>query len=311
VTFAQLRNFLEVARQGSVRAASAALMITEPSVSAALASLREELQVSLVEREGRGIRLTPAGAELALYAAQILSLSDLAVRRVREAAGRPAPLHLVAVNTAGEYLLPSILKTFRHVHPEVQLLMEVGNRAMVLERVSARNADLGFGGRPPEGGGVVGEPFLDNELIVVGPQGHPLASRGQIAPGLLAKETWLVREVGSGTRLSTQEFFTIGGIEPASILTLGSNGAVKQATAAGLGITLLSTHAVAPELKDGTLARLPVEGTPLPRPWYVLYVEGGVMTESSCRFLRLLRAGGSTAAGEARDLPPLAHRAAS
>ena len=68
MTFSQLKTFLEVARQGSVRGAAASLLITEPSVSAALAALRDELQVALVARDGRGIRLTPAGSELARYA---------------------------------------------------------------------------------------------------------------------------------------------------------------------------------------------------------------------------------------------------
>ena len=76
MTFSQLKTFLEVARQGSVRGAAASLLITEPSVSAALAALRDELQVALVARDGRGIRLTPAGTELARYAAQILGLTS-------------------------------------------------------------------------------------------------------------------------------------------------------------------------------------------------------------------------------------------
>jgi DNA-binding transcriptional LysR family regulator len=78
------------------------------------------------------------------------------------------------------------------------------------------------------------------------------------------------------------------------LLTLGSNGAVKQAAAAGLGITLLSSHAVAHELRDGTLTCLRVDGTPLARPWYVLYVEGGARTVSSLQFLQVLRAGGAS-----------------
>src|SRR6059036_2916449 len=174
MTFSQLRTFLEVARQGSVRGAAASLLITEPSVSAALAALRDELKVALVQRDGRGIRLT--------------------------AAGQAAPLNLVAVTTAGEYVLPPILKVFREAHRDVQLRMEVGNRATVVERLTAREADLGFGGRPPEGRGIRGVPFLENELIVVGPHDHPHAATTSIDPSLLRDETWLVREPGSGTR---------------------------------------------------------------------------------------------------------------
>src|SRR5882724_7919910 len=288
MTFSQLRTFLEVARQGSVRGAAAVLLITEPSVSAALAALREELQVALVERDGRGMRLTAAGVELARYAAQILGLVDQAVRRAREAAGQASPLNLVAVTTAGEYVLPPILKVFRQAHREVQLRMEVGNRATVVERITAREADLGFGGRPPEGRGIRGVPFLDNELIVVGPPDHAYGDEDSVDPALLATETWLVREPGSGTRETTQEFWAQNGFQVGSAMTLGSNGAVKQAAAAGLGVALISAHAVTAQLATGALRRLPVAGTPLRRSWYVLYLEDDPLSQSSTQFLELL-----------------------
>jgi DNA-binding transcriptional LysR family regulator len=288
MTFSQLKTFLEVARQGSVRGAAASLLITEPSVSAALAALRDELQVALVERDGRGIRLTAAGSELARYAAQILGLTEQAVRRTREAAGQAAPLNLVAVTTAGEYVLPPILKVFREAQREVQLRMEVGNRGIVLDRILAREADLGFGGRPPEGRGILGVPFLDNELIVVAPHDHPFDDEAPIDPAELASETWLVREPGSGTRETTQEFWAKHGFQVDSVMTLGSNGAVKQAAAAGLGVTLISSHAVTAELASGTLRQLPVMGTPLRRSWYVLYLEADELSGSCMQFLDLL-----------------------
>src|ERR1700686_3555664 len=106
MTFGQLHTFLEVARQGSIRGAASALFITEPSVSAAVASLEKELKVELFERVGRGIRLTPAGKELAPPVADLLGLQERAVRLTREVAGLPRSLRLAAVTTAAEYLLP-------------------------------------------------------------------------------------------------------------------------------------------------------------------------------------------------------------
>src|SRR5688572_8858123 len=110
MTFGQLKTFLEVVRHGSIRAAAASLMVTEPSVSAGVASLQRELGVALVERQGRGIRVTPAGQEFAGYASQILGLYDKAARRAREKAGQTAQLRLSAVTTAGESLMAPILK---------------------------------------------------------------------------------------------------------------------------------------------------------------------------------------------------------
>lgn len=289
MTFGQLKTFLEVVRHGSIRAAAASLTVTEPSVSAGVASLQRELGVALVERQGRGIRVTPAGEEFAGYASQILGLYDKAARRAREKAGQTAQLRLSAVTTAGESLMAPILRLFRNRRNGVELWMEVGNLQEVFDSLLSYHADLGIGGRPHDDGEISGEPFLDNRLVVVGSPEHRLAAEKGIEPSVLTKETWLLREGGSGTRSNTQEFFTEFGIESPPFMTLGSNGAVKQAASAGLGVTMISTHAVAAELQAGTLARLDVEGTPLVRSWHVLYRTQTDHSPSAEAFLQLLR----------------------
>lgn len=289
MTFGQLKTFLEVVRHGSIRAAAASLTVTEPSVSAGVASLQRELGVALVERQGRGIRVTPAGEEFAGYASQILGLYDKAARRAREKAGQAAELRLSAVTTAGESLMAPILKLFRQRQSGVELWMEVGNLQGVFDSLLSYQVDLGIGGRPPDDGEIAGEPFLDNRLVVVGSPEHRLANTFNFDAGRLAKETWLLREGGSGTRSNTEEFFLESGIESPPFMTLGSNGAVKQAASAGLGVTLISTHAVAAELAAGTLARLDVAGTPLVRSWHVLYRSASDHSPSAEAFLELLR----------------------
>lgn len=294
MTFGQLRTFVEVARTGSIGGAAAALMVTEPSVSASVAALRRELGVDLLERHGRGIRITPAGKELANYAAQILGLSDRAVRAAREAAGHPGYLRLVGVTTAGEYILPPLIAEFRDRYPDVDVSLEVGNRFTALTRLRNREADLAVGGRPPSHSEIAGEVFQENPLVVVGRPDHPLSRRRSVEPGLLTGETWLLREPGSGTRETTEEFHLANGIEPASLMTVGSNGAIKQAAAVGLGITLMSRHAVDVELQMGSLSVLRVVGTPLRRSWHVLYVASGSLPPAADRFLELLRSSGNS-----------------
>lgn len=275
MTIPQLETFLAVARTGSVRAAAASRVVSEPAVSAAVAALERELGVSLVERRGRGLRLTAAGEALARYAAEALGLLDQARIEV-VAAARPGHgrLRIAAVTTAGEYVLPAILTAFRVRHPDVELALEVGNRASVLARLRAREADVAIGGRPPEGGGIAGEDVLPNDLVVVAARGHALTRRRTVAAAALERETWLLREEGSGTRATTIELFASLGIDPPQRLTLGSNVAVKQGAVAGLGVTLLSTQAAALELRTGLLRRIAVPGLPLRRPWYLLYLRG-------------------------------------
>jgi len=289
VTFHQLKTFLAVAEAGSIRGAAAALVVTEPSVSATIAQLSRELGVELTERVGRGIRLTEAGREFARYAARILGLADRAVRATREVAGGAGHLRLAAVTTAGEYVLPPILASFLQAHPGLRMSIEIGNRASTLSRLVNEEVDLALGGRPPDRAGIVGEAVRENLLVVVGSPDHPLRGKRGWDPRLLSGETWLMREPGSGTRQNAEEFLAANGIEPGSIMNVGSNGAIKRAVSLGLGVTLISLDAVAEELAAGELAQLRARGTPLRRSWYALYRDDAPLPSSARTFLRLLR----------------------
>ena len=211
-----------------------------------------------------------SGEAFAPYAAQVLGLLEHG-RHAAEEAAHPenAKIRLIAVNTAGEYLVPPLIRAYRQLHPGVNILLEVGNRAAVFERLESRRADIGIGGRPP-GSGLVGFPFLGNELLVVGKE----------VPADLAKIPWLLREEGSGTRLATERLLAdldliSPGSGPPELLTLGSNGAIKQGLAVGLGVALISRFAVARELRNGLLTQIGVPGTPMTRPWHVLFPPSG------------------------------------
>lgn len=285
MTLVQLRIFLAVVRQGSVKGAAAELLVTQPAVSAGVAALERDFGVALLAREGRGVRLTPAGEVLARYAATSLGLLEQG-RDAATAAAHPGRgrLRLAAVTTAGEYVVPPLLKAFGTRYPDVEILLEVGNRALVIERLLDRRADLGIGGRPPEDGRIQGAPFLRNRLVIVGSPDHERNVRRPVAPGQL-QDVWLLREPGSGTAATTEEFLADHGIKPRAILRLGSNGAVKQAASMGMGITLISAHAVSLELSAGTLTRLRVRGTPIERRWFALHLEGDFLPGPAEAFL--------------------------
>lgn len=289
VTLHQLRVFREVARTGSVRAAAEAMFVTPPSVSAAVAALEAELGVSLLEPEGRGIRLTEAGHELARHVASVLGLLDRTERAVREVGGGPGHLRLAAVTTAGEYVLPPLLAAFRVDHPATQVSLEVGNRGDIFARLLDREVDLALGGRPSHVG-IDGEAIRPNVLVVVARPDHPLRERPRLDPARLSGETWLLREPGSGTRESSDEYLAAHGIVPSATMTVGSNGAIKQVAAVGLGITLMSLDAVRDEIEAGELSRLRVRGTPLHRTWHVLYRDLASLPPAASAFMDFLRA---------------------
>jgi len=270
ITITQLTAFLAVVRGGSVTAAADELVVTQPSVSSALAALGRELGCELFERAGRGIRLTAAGAAFAPYATDVLGLLERGRTAAREASAVAARrLEIAAVTTAAESFVPGMMRAFAARHPDVDLMLVVGNRQEVLERVLSHSADVAITGKPPGDDRLVAEPFMENAIVCITAPDDPAARDRPADLGPLADRCWLLREPGSGTRALGEQFLADHGLAPKT-LTLGSNGAIKQAARAGLGISLLSRAAVETELESGWLGELRLAGGPQPRPWFLL-----------------------------------------
>ena len=296
VTLTQLRTFLAVAETESVRAAAERLVVTESAVSSCVAALQKDLGLALVAKNGRGLRLTEAGGVYAGYARSVLGLLDEAQAAAAGEAGAGV-LRVAAATTAGEQLLPGLLASFRRRFPRIGIHLEVGNRERALRLAAEHQVDLVLGGRPPQGPGwpaLVVHAVRVNQLVVVGPPSLGFsAETSSDLVGWLARQTWLLREPGSGTRATTEAFLAELEIAPGT-LTVGSNVAVCESVAAGLGVTLISRDAVTRELDQGVLAELPAPGTPLRRDWYLVSREGQLPAPSR-RFVQHVRqAGGWT-----------------
>jgi len=271
ITLNQLSSFLAVAREGSVSGAAEKLYVTQPSISAAVSALSRELDVELTERVGRGIGLTAAGDAFRPYAADVLGLIEQGRQAAREAADYSMrSLRLVAVATAAEYVVPALLRSFHRLYPEVNLSLEVANRATVFERVLEHEVDVAIAGRPPADERIAGVAFLKNELALIVAPDDRLASGRLVKPEQLADRVWLMRETGSGTRQLVAEFLAEHDLRPQT-LTLGSNGAIKEAVRLGLGVSLQSRMAVAHELREGTIAEVSLRGGLPQRQWYALH----------------------------------------
>jgi LysR family transcriptional regulator, low CO2-responsive transcriptional regulator len=288
VTLTQLSAFLSVVRHGSVTAAADELVVTQPSVSAAVAALERELGIELTERAGRNVKPTPAGETYARYAADVLGLlqegSEVA-GQVAQGAGRR--LQITAVTTAGEHLLPALIRAFGEQHPG-EVSVHVGNRQEVFRRLEAREADVAISGRAPEGRSFEGVPFLDNEFVLITAPGDPLAARPWVAVDELATTPWLMREQGSGTRRLCEFYLDSHQLQP-PLLTLGSNGAIKNAARMGLGIAIQSREAVELELDLGLLETIRPRGELPKRSWYVVKSTVGPSSERVEAFIEYVR----------------------
>jgi DNA-binding transcriptional LysR family regulator len=239
VTLTQLTAFLAVARRGSVTAAAQELVVTQPSVSAAVSALERELGVELTVRAGRTLTPTAAGRAYMSYAADVIGLLERGRRAAREAAG-PAQrtLRVSAVTTAGEHLAPLLIQAFRAHDPELDVSLDVGNRETVFARLTDHAVDVAITGRVPDDARLHGEAFAENEFVLITAADDPLARRRSVAVQELSGRHWLLREPGSGTRVMCEEFLAGHGIDP-DVLTLGSNGAIRQAARVGLGVALI------------------------------------------------------------------------
>jgi DNA-binding transcriptional LysR family regulator len=270
ITLTQLAAFLAVIRGGSVTAAADELVVTQPSVSSAVAALSRELGCELFERAGRGIRLSEAGSAFAPYASDVIGLLERGRQAARQTADLAARrLQIAAVTTAAESFVPPLMRAFSDEHPEVELTLVVGNRQDVLERVRTHAVDVAISGKPPADGGLIAEPLNANEIVCIAAPDDPVAGDGPLKAVDLAQRAWLLREPGSGTRALNEQFLAERGLNPAT-LTLGSNGAIKQAARAGLGVSLLSRAAVEGELESGRLGEIRLEDGPATRPWFVV-----------------------------------------
>ncbi len=271
VTLNQLASFLAVAREGSVSGAAEKLYVTQPSISAAVSALSREVGAELTERVGRGVGLTAAGTAFRPYAADVLGLIEQGRKAAREAADvSMRSLRLVAVATAAEFVVPSLLRSFGRLHPEINLSLEVANRASLFDRVLEHAVDVAIAGRPPDDDRIAGHAFLTNDLALIVAPGHALAGSAEAQPDELGQLVWLMREPGSGTRQLVSEFLAEHELRPQT-LTLGSNGAIKEAVRLGLGVSLQSRVAVEQELGTGTIAEIGVLGGLPVREWYALH----------------------------------------
>ena len=296
VTLTQLNAFLAVVRYESVTAAAHALYVTQPSVSAAVAALERELGVELTERAGRNVRPTAAGREYARYALHVVGLLEEGANVAEQvAAGAQRRLRLGAVLTAGEHLMPALIQSFRQHRPELHVSLSVANRQEVFRSLAAHEVDLVVSGRAPDTDDVKAVAFADNDFALVTAPGDPLAKRPWVSVDELAERPWLVREPGSGTRRLCEEYLAAQQVQP-SLLTLGSNGAIKNAARIGLGLALQSRVAVQLELDLGLLESIRPRGGLPTRSWFAVWSAAGPSREPVEAFAQYVQSDAATRA---------------
>lgn len=288
-TLRQLEVFEAIARLGSFTRAAEELFLTQPTVSMQIKKLTDAVGLPLFEQIGKKVFLTDAGRELHKTCREIFKHFAHFEMAVSDMKGLKCGSLRLAVVTTAKYFAPRLLGPFCQRYPGIQVSLKVSNRERVLERMHDNEDDLYILGQPPEDIDAVADPFLENPLVVLAPADHPLAGRKRIPLARIAKEPFLLREPGSGTRAACERLFAEHGMSVNVRMVLGSNEAIKQAIVGGLGVSVLSRHTLALDAPVGQLAVLDVEGFPIRRHWYVAYPRGKQLSVVARAFLGYLK----------------------
>ena len=290
----QLEIFAAVADHGTTTAAGSAIALSQSAISSALAELERSFDGRLFDRVGKRLRLNEAGRALLPEARALLD----GARTIERGFGigsrasdvrPPIRLRLGASTTIGNYLLPALIARFCADQADAEVHVSIGNTGDVAAAVERFDVDLGFVEGPCDARELTVHPWLDDELVVVCAALHPLALQardGRVSLAQLRTASWLLREPGSGTRAAVEQALLPSLHALHGRLSFGSTEAIKQATAAGLGLTCLSRHAVEDLVSLGRLVVLRTTLKTLRRRFHVVHHRRKRLSSGLERFVR-------------------------
>ncbi len=289
-TLPQLRLFEATARLGSFTRAAQELHLAQPTASVQIKKLSQTVGVPLFEQVGKRLYLTEAGHRLYDSCREVFrvfsSLEDsLAGLRALDA----GQLRL-AVSTTGMCFAPRLLGAFVEAHPGIDTAVQAFNRQQLVDRLAHNADDLYLFADAPELEDVVAQEVLPNPMVVLARDDHPLAHEKNIPFARLAREPFLIREEGSGSRRLTMRLFAEHGHVPRVRMELSTNEAIKEAVLAGLGVTIMSRYTFGLDPESSRYRCLDVEGFPLENHWYFVYPAGKQLSPVTRAFLDFARA---------------------
>lgn len=270
-SFRQLKLFLALAETGSVTAAARATHVTQPTASMQLRELTEAVGLPLYEVVSRKVQLTDIGVELAKTVRAMSSQWSAFEQVVDGARGLTRGRLRVAVVSTAKYFMPRLIGAFCKRHPAIDVSIEILNRDGVVARLRDDMDDLYIMSTPPIDLQLDDVVFMSNPLVVIAPSTDALVRRGQLELSALASQRFILREKGSGTRMAVDQHFKRVRFHPKVRLELGSNEAIKEAVAGGLGLGVISSHALHGRAREHGVSVLSVAGFPVPSQWHIVH----------------------------------------
>lgn len=286
MTLRQLEIFVAIANSGNITIAADNLHLSQAAMSMGLNTLEHQLGEKLFDRMGKRLLLNPAGYQLLPKAMRLLDqareLEHSVGDKTKELGGA---LRIGASSTIGNYVLPTSITKFVSLHPQVKVVLWVGNTEQIINQVLKYTVDVGIIEGHCRQQEIEVIPWKKDQLVIVAAPQHPLAKKNHIAKKDLTSARWILRESGSGTRQKFEEAFA--GIEP--FLEFGSTEAIKNAVASGVGIGCLAKAAVIELIQQRKLIELKTPLTNLTRDFYILLHKEKYRTQTLSAFIAAIK----------------------
>ncbi len=281
LTFRLLEVFKQVVETGSITAASAALKLSQPTVSLQLKKLSEIYNMTLLETHHGTLRLTEAGTAVYNCANEIMQSQKVLESHIDSLKMQQTSAFKLAVVSTAKYLITPILNPFCLENPGVNVQLKVGNTEQITQRLAENKDDLYIFSSVPELNNITSTPFMDNQLKLVGPTDYNGPNHCHLSE--LKEQKFLVREKGSATHKVLVDYCVQNNITLSNIMLIESNEAIQLAVSSGLGVAVLS-QATLSQQTNAMVKELNIVDFPIVNQWHSVTLKNRPQSDISNKF---------------------------
>jgi DNA-binding transcriptional LysR family regulator len=285
-----LRMFFTVVRSGSFSKAAEILNVSQPAISKGVRDFELQIGCRLLNRSPKGVVPTLEGLALSRHAETLFAAERAAEEELSALRGlHNGSLRIGASTTIATYMISGYLGAFHRAHPGIDLHLVSANTRDIAEQMANQEIDIGLVEGPVDDRNLVAQPWRTDIMQLIVAQDHAFAAAsGPIDPKRLENEVLIIREPGSGSREVVTQALALHGIEPARTLEIGSTAAIKQAVAAGLGVSIISAASVKDQIQLGRLKTILMDGVIIERTLWQLKLPGRIAMPAAHIFEKML-----------------------
>ena len=287
-TLNQLQIFLKITQTSSITRASEELHLSQPAVSIQLKNFQDQFKIPLTEVIGRKLFVTEFGKEIAITIENILNEVSKIDHKTLTFRGKLSGRLKISVVSTGKYVMPFFLSKFIKENDGVELLLDVTNKAKVIDSLTKNEIDFALVSVLPNNIQIEKIELLKNKLFLVANDEYK-TNKKKVDKKILEKLPLIYREEGSATRTIMEKFIEKNSLSVRKKMELTSNEAVKQALLAGLGVSVMPLIGIRNELRDKTLQIIPTTGLPIATIWNLIWLKGKKFSPVAERFINHIK----------------------